>query len=471
MKNKKNRKKIKPIAKIAVLISFLALICICISSCKKEEKEEVLINTIAEPEETSNPLIIDPVSSDIVLDAFLKSIQAEAMEIADSYVWDASKKNGFGAKEFWQEFATLGYNKLLEYKIDNVGSNDSYSIYNVELSFAIPDKFPSNDVAESVAMGSIAFEPQKDEIVLITQQEADIAEMKMQSEIAEIYNSLPVDDGKSVGTGESTADGAENTGESEGSSNSSLNSMDKNLDEEVLTGKASIMITVVKQNDKYYVSPNNLLATYESEDMRSTQEIIDELNESTDEQSASNQSDVLKGIFVKLLSAKKYSNGFDIRVRVENFTDETLYIGSDINEGTANIDGIIVGEGENASSEMAKSYGFLLLGGEEGAIDSNFDTFMPVKDIEPGETEIIEDIHFEGLFELIFAIRFDGVYSESDEISKPLPVEIPAMKSTSSVELMGSPFEIAQDQSQQSEGDQALEEEMIIDEEIEESEN
>ena len=419
--------------------------------CGKEkdvetEKESISISIQQTPEPSPAPdsYTVEPNAAEAVIEAYLLCLKDGQGDKAQQYVWPmAEAQPGEATRNFWQPFDEAGYSALASYEIQKVGESPLYTVYNVDLRFTMPAGQQVSD--ESIAAGNIYVEPMSPEEIQAELDEAvperSVSELlgKEKSANTEAPEDQPLDEADLSAseeaevrvndadeTDENDADGndesganAENTAES---ASASPTPSDKGTEEVVPGGHETVMLTVVYADNRYYVSPENLLVVYEASATPSRLEL--ERQWAQDEENSlaeiegrevkTLEAPEVKGVYAQVVYARRYVDSLSVNIRFENYGDAPFVLGEEDFPPTVAITGVYVGPDNDASPELADEMGFTRLTPSYGAKGGTFDTFAPHVILEPGAPEVstlMENVSFLGNYELIYSMflpDFDG---------------------------------------------------------------
>lgn len=399
------------------------------ASCKGQETtpaEETISAPEASPalDALPDPYTVEPNSADAVLEAYLLCLQDGEREKAEQYVWPMADSESAKATEaFWQPFEAAGYLGLESYSLQKTGENELYSTYNVDLKFTLPPGAERSD--EAVAAGDTLFMPPAPEEIRMNQEaEAEAAAAAREEE------DQPLDEWETEGEGlPSNEEGVDGNTEELDENGAEASGSTPEEDGEALTpGYETVLLTVVHADDRYYVSPQNLLAVYQSTDIRSrleletewAQEIEDGLSEVENREPTHVDSPEISGVYAQLVSARRYSDSLSLDIRFENYGTEPYAMGEEDFLPVLEMEGVFLGLDPFASPQLAQDFGFSPLSPEAGAKAGHFTTFAPAVTLEPGAPETsttMENVRFVGNYEIVYTLFFPDFDSETLAVS------------------------------------------------------
>ena len=388
-----------------------------LAGCNKNSSDGTN-DTLLEGEESAPPAeyIIEADSAQAALEAYLLCLKDEQSDAATYYVWPVAETaaGGDATAQFLNNFSGLGYGNMQEYEVSSIGETDSYSLFNVHLTFETDHLA---DDSEFVVNGDMPYDS----------DEEDESE-----DVDEPVESTPVEE-TPIPLEESAPDDADSDADIpvEEYTDTSTASPDEIAAEEAETeeatpeptpepiegfGREAVLMTVVQVDGKYLVSPNNFLANYTNEEMRLMSEILT----ATANEAGWDEEDIakaLQSVHGRVISAQRYATSMVVDIRIENLSDDTLTLGSEENPPIVAANGIVVQVDPLASRYVAEQYGLQTLRDDDGALESDFSTFTAPIRIAPGETAVLKDIQFEGNYEWIYAFRLPSLLdSEGNEI-------------------------------------------------------
>lgn len=416
------------------------------TACKGEDS--VAEQTISpaeqspEPSPAADPYTVEPNSADAVLEAYLLCLKDGELEKAQQYIWPmAEDQPGEAMEAFWQPFVDAGYLALDSYTLNKTGESDLYTTYNVDLSFTLPEGAERS--AEAVASGDTIFMPPAPEEIRMAQEAEAEAEAAARSEEGD----QPLDHMDLAGENSSEAadeENAESENENAEESNGEETPEDEGTEEatpESLTpGYETVLLTIVHADNRYYVSPQNLLAVYEATDTRPQQELEHEWAQEIENGLAEVENrtpttvDVpeIEGVYAQLVAARRYADSLSLDIRFENYNPEPYVMGEADFPPVLEMEGVFMGLDPFASPQLAMDFGFTPLSPETGAKAGHFTTFTPDITLEPGAPEasvMMENIRFVGNYEVVYTLFFpdfdDGVLAVSLENMEALPGYLP----------------------------------------------
>lgn len=418
--------------RLALLTALACSAGLLLSGCGKKNDPSTNPTDVTMSAETTpepDPYEVEPSHPEAVLTAYLRCLQDGKDDVAEGYVWPAAQSAaGEASKQFWGNLEQLGYTSLDDFSVEQLGSSPQYSIYRVDMELS-PASAAGGD-GEFVSNGAVSYEddeptpapaaepaPEQPEEAAQQPEEADQAAdvpQPQQELTAEQLDALiPYDETDGQGQ-EEPAEGAIDDEEAQGAQDDAVQG----------SGKESLLMTVVHADNRYYVSPDNFLASYTEEDTRTTLERHAESMSATDPEQLDEEEEPFQGVFARVMSARRYATSLSIDIRVENLTEQTVQLGSPDSPPVLSASGIAVQAGPTAAVSLAEQYGFDMLGPNDGAIEDTFSTFAPESvTMAPGETVYLNDVRFEGNFDWIYWFTLHDISGWGEETSCAVEVE------------------------------------------------